>query len=149
MNKAKLALLAMVMMVSLSAANAAEGWLTDFEAAKKVASERKLPILANFAGSDWCGWCIRLDREVFSKKEFQEYAGKNVVLFLADFPSRKKQPAKTKSQNKVLAEKYKVRGFPTVLLMDAKGNVLARTGYQKGGPQKYVKHLKSLIKEAS
>ncbi|NQU39637.1 MAG: thioredoxin family protein [Lentisphaerae bacterium] len=126
-----------------------KGWLTDFEAAKKLAGARNLPILADFSGSDWCGWCIKLDKEVFSKPVFQAYADANVVLFLADFPSRKAIPAAVQAQNEKLAENYGVRGFPTVLLLDAAGKVLGRTGYQKGGPEAYVKHVKQLLAAAA
>jgi protein disulfide-isomerase len=125
---------------------AAEGWLTDFEAAKKQAAEKNLPILADFSGSDWCGWCIKLDNEVFSKDVFKAYAQDNLVLFLADFPSRKPQPEDVKKQNEILQKEYGIRGFPTVLLLDAEGKVLERTGYQAGGPEKYVEHIKKLLK---
>ncbi|MBL7077030.1 MAG: thioredoxin family protein [Kiritimatiellae bacterium] len=144
-------LIALTMTTTLGCAaseGGAEGhsaWLTDFEAAKKLAAERKVPILADFSGSDWCGWCIKLDKEVFSKKPFQDYAKKNVVLFLADFPSRKQLPAKVTKQNEKLAETYGIRGFPTVLLLDAKGKELGRTGYQAGGPKAYVKHVEDLL----
>jgi len=124
----------------------ADGWLTDFEAAKKLAAEKNLPILADFSGSDWCGWCIKLDKEVFSMDAFKAYAKDNVVLFLADFPSRKAQPAEVKKQNEALKRKYAIRGFPTVLLLDEEGEILERTGYQAGGPENYVKHIKKLLK---
>ena len=124
----------------------AEGWLTDFEAAKKLAAQKNLPILADFSGSDWCGWCIKLDKEVFSKDEFKAYAEDNVVLFLADFPSRKPQPAEVKKQNKALRDLYGIRGYPTVLLLNAEGEVLERTGYQAGGAEKYIEHIKDLLK---
>ena len=123
-----------------------DSWLTDFEKAKKVAVEKKVPILADFSGSDWRGWCIKLDREVFSQEAFREYAKTNVVLFLADFPSKKKLPEKVTQQNKGLAEKYGIRGFPTVPLLDAEGQVLARTGYKSGGADAYVEHVRSLLK---
>ncbi|MBC8205906.1 MAG: thioredoxin family protein [Kiritimatiellales bacterium] len=123
-----------------------DGWLTDFEAAKQLATEKGLPILADFSGSDWCGWCIRLDKEVFSQDEFKAYAEGSVVLFLADFPQTKPQSEEVKMQNEALAEKYGIRGFPTVLLLDAEGNVLERTGYQPGGAEKYVEHIKDLLK---
>ncbi|MDP6490136.1 MAG: thioredoxin family protein [Kiritimatiellia bacterium] len=148
------ALVALTTMVTItSAAPEAEagghaGWMTDFEAAKKLAAEKKRPILADFSGSDWCGWCIKLDKEVFSKKPFKAYAKQNVVLFLADFPSRTEQPAKLKAQNEKLAKTYGVRGFPTVLLLDAKAKVIGRTGYQAGGPEAYVKHIKELLAKA-
>lgn len=125
---------------------AGEGWLTDFEQAKAEAAGRKVPILADFAGSDWCGWCIKLDREVFSQPEFQEYAKDNVVLFLADFPNSKPQTDEVKKQNEALSHRYGIQGFPTVLLLNETGNVIGRTGYQAGGPSAYVEHLKSLLK---
>ena len=124
---------------------AGEGWLTDFEAAKKVAVEKQLPILVDFSGSDWCHWCVKLDEEVFSKAEFKKYAKDNLVLFMADFPQRTKQPAKIKKQNEMLATGYGVRGFPTVLVLDATGKEIARTGYQAGGPEKYIEHIKGLL----
>jgi len=121
-------------------------WLTDFEEAKKLAADKNIPILADFSGSDWCGWCIKLDQEVFSKNEFKKYAESNLVLFLADFPAGKKLPDEVAEQNKSLAQKYGIRGYPTVLLLNKDGKVLARTGYQAGGPEAYVKHIKNLVK---
>jgi thioredoxin-related protein len=123
-------------------------WLTDFEAAKKAAEKADRLILADFSGSDWCGWCIKLDKEVFSQEAFKAYAEKNLILFLADFPSRKEIPAETKKQNEALARTYGVKGFPTVLLLDADGDVVAKTGYRRGGPDAYVEHLKELIQDS-
>lgn len=120
-------------------------WLTDFEKAKQLAGEQDRPILADFSGSDWCGWCIKLDNEVFSKQEFRAFAKDNLVLFLADFPSKSKQPDEVKAQNEELAKQYNVRGFPTVLLLNENGKVLARTGYRRGGPEPYVEHLRDLL----
>lgn len=138
-------LLSLAVSANLRAGDANSGWITDFEAAKKTAAEKKLPILADFSGSDWCGWCIKLDQEVFSQKEFKEFARDNFVLFMADFPRAKNQDEKTRKQNAELMKKYDVEGFPTVLLMDAEGKVLARTGYERGGAAAYVEHLKKLI----
>jgi len=130
----------------LSALAGFDGWLTDFNQAKKAAVEKKMPILAVFAGTDWCGWCIKLDEEVFSQAEFTKYAKNNLVMFLADFPqTHELAPALTK-QNQALAGAYGVEGFPTVLLLNADGKVLAKTGYRPGGPAQYVEHIKSLLK---
>ncbi|MDE0839970.1 MAG: thioredoxin family protein, partial [Kiritimatiellae bacterium] len=115
------------------------------DAAKKLAAEKNIPILADFSGSDWCGWCVKLDKEVFQKDAFKTYAKDNVVLFLADFPHKTKQADAVKKQNKGLAETYKVQGFPTVLLLGADGKLLGRTGYKPGGPDTYIKHVKSLL----
>lgn len=124
---------------------AAGGWLTSFALAKSQAAERHVPILADFSGSDWCGWCMKLDKEVFSEKAFKDYAAANVVLLLVDFPRRTEQDAALAKQNQSLAEQYGIEGFPTVLLLDATGKEVARTGYQPGGAEAYVQHLKSLL----
>ncbi len=144
--KGCLRLVIILMMGITTFATAEEGWLIDFEMVKKEAADRDVPILADFSGSDWCVWCIRLDNEVFSTPKFKIYAEENLVLFLADFPSRKSQSDAIKKQNKGLAKRYGVRGYPTVLLLDADGEVLARTGYQKGGPSAYIKHIEFLLK---
>ena len=96
--------------------------------------------------TDWCGWCIKLKKEVFDQPEFQEYAKKHLVMLELDFPRKKELPAKLKEQNDKLSEEFKVEGFPTILLMNARGKEIARTGYQEGGPAKYVDHLKELMK---
>lgn len=121
-------------------------WETDMEVAKKRAKEENKKILVDFTGSDWCGWCIKLKKEVFDKPEFQEYAQKNLVMLELDFPRKKELPAKEKEQNDKLSEEYQVEGFPTILVINARGKELARTGYVEGGPAKYVEHLKELLK---
>jgi protein disulfide-isomerase len=121
------------------------GWLTDFDSAKELAARKGLPILADFSGSDWCSWCIRLDKEVFSKEAFKSYAGKNFVLFLADYPTKKAQAEDIVKQNKALQSQYEVKGFPTVLVLDKEGKIVARTGYRQGGPEAYIEHLKELV----
>ena len=128
---------------------AAEGWMTDFEKAKAVAKEKNLPILIDFSGSDWCGWCIKLDKEVFSQQAFKEYAKDNLVMVLADFPSDKsKQSAELQKQNEKLAKEFGVRGFPTVYLLNSEGKVVAKTGYEPGGPEAYIASIKKLLAEA-
>ena len=131
--------------VSLSLAGS-EGWLTDWEAAKAKAKAEKKPILIDLTGSDWCGWCIKLDKEVFSQKAFKEYAEKNLILMQADFPRRKELPEALKKQNETLKDKYLEEGYPTVLLLDASGKKLTNDiGYREGGSEAYVVHLKDLL----
>lgn len=127
---------------------AAESWTSDFTAAKAEAKKAGRPILADFTGSDWCPWCIKLEREVFSQAAFQEYAKENLVLFLADFPRKKTLSSKVVKQNQSLQTKYQVEGYPTVLLLDADGKVLGQTGYQPGGPEVYVASVKALLSKA-
>ncbi len=125
---------------------AEKGWMTDFSAAQKLAEKTKKPMLVDFTGSDWCPWCIRLDKEVFAQKAFQEYAAANLILVKIDFPRGIRQSDAVKKQNQKLAEKYGIRGFPTVLLINGDGKVIGSTGYKPGGAEKYVAHLKSLLK---
>lgn len=127
---------------------AAEGWMTDFDKAKAMAKEKDRPILIDFSGSDWCGWCIKLDREVFQKEAFKTYAKDSLVLMLADFPRDKSgQSDAVQKQNKELAEKFGVRGFPTVFLLSPSGDIVAKTGYREGGSDAYVEHIKQLVAE--
>jgi protein disulfide-isomerase len=100
----------------------------------------------DFTGSDWCGWCIMLDKEVFSKPEFKEYASKNLVLLELDFPRRKQMPAETAAQNERLLMKYGIQGFPTVVVFDSSGKPLGALGYQAGGPQAFIAELEKLRK---
>lgn len=135
-------------LIAGGALGAGEDWGTDFAAARKAATDQKRLILADFTGSDWCPWCKKLDSEVFQKDAFKTFAKENLVLFVADFPNEKQLPKDVAEQNRKLAEKYEVKGFPTVLLLDADGKVVARTGYRRGGVESYVEHLKSLISDA-
>ena len=139
-----------VAVVALSAgAFAADGWMTDFEKAKAKAKADNKHILIDFSGSDWCGWCIKLDKEVFSQQAFKDYAEDNLVLVLADFPRDKsKLSEEVQKQNDKLAKEFAVRGFPTVFILSPEGETVAKTGYQDGGPEKYVEHIKNLIAEA-
>ncbi len=134
---------------SLEAADERNGpaleWKTDFDQAVQAAERLERPVLVNFTGSDWCGWCIRLHDEVFAHKPFQNYARHNLVLLEVDFPQGKELSEEQSRANQALAETYAVRGFPTILLLDAEGAVLARTGYQPGGSEAYVEHLRALL----
>ena len=127
---------------SLRAADAP--WLTDFAAAEKKAAAENKPLVLDFTGSDWCGWCIRLDKEVFSQPEFVSYAEKNLVLVKLDFPHKKEISDAEKAQNKALAQKYKIRGYPTIVVLDPKGGQLGTLGYQKGGATNWIASLEKL-----
>ena len=131
--------------LSVISLSAAEGWLTDLDEGIAVAKADKKAILVDFTGSDWCGWCIRLKKEVFDQKEFAA-ASKDFVLVELDYPQKKKQSAEEKAKNKALSEKFAIEGFPTIMLLDSDGQPFAQTGYQEGGPAKYLAHLAELRK---
>jgi len=121
-------------------------WITDLEKAKEIASSEDKYILINFTGSDWCGWCKRLNREVFRQSEFKSFAEENLVLVELDFPRFKDQSAALKSANEKLRRHYRVQGFPTILLTDEDGRVVLQTGYRRGGAQPYVDHLRAKMR---
>jgi protein disulfide-isomerase len=121
-------------------------WLTSLELAQAEAAKRKVPILVDFTESDWCGWCIKLDKEVFDTPVFAKYASENLVLLQIDFPRKKTQSAELKKQNEALLDKFGVRGFPTIILLDASGQLIEKTSYKAGGAESYVKHLSGLLK---
>jgi protein disulfide-isomerase len=116
-----------------------EGWLVDVNEAYEVSQETGKPILANFTGSDWCGWCKRLTKSVFIHDEFKSWAEENVVLLELDFPRRKQLPQEIKAQNRNLQKAFGVRGYPTIHVFDLSKNdsgefaisALGKTGYTK------------------
>src|SRR3990172_3523733 len=125
-----------------------DAWTTDYEAAlARAAKEHKL-VLLDFTGSDWCGFCIQLENEVLSKPQFAEFSAKNLVLVKVDFPREKKLPAAEAAQNARLSRRFKVEGYPTVIVLNTKGEKLgAIVGYQPGsGVVTYLEELKKQAK---
>ena len=120
-------------------------WKENLEQAVAQAKMENKAVLVNFTGSDWCIWCKRLNSEVFTQKEFEDYAKNNLVLVKLDFPKDIPQTNETKLYNNTLAQKFGIQGFPTILIMNSKGDLVAKTGYQPGGPAKYVDHIKSYL----
>jgi thioredoxin-related protein len=135
-------MLGLLVAFALSKVCAAEAeWLTDLPKALAKAKAENKKVLLDFTGSDWCGWCIKFNKEVLSKPEFIEYAAKNLVLVELDFP-QKKLPAKLEKANKSLQSKYKVNGFPTFVVLNSQGKEVGRQeGYAKGGPAAFIAKL--------
>lgn len=125
---------------------ASEGWYADFDEATKVAKEEGKDLFVDFTGSDWCVWCIRLHEEVFDFEEWSDPIQKDFVLVALDFPQGEEAKAKVPNpeRNAELYDKYEVQGYPTCLLMTAEGEVYAQTGYQPGGPEAYLEHMKEI-----
>jgi thioredoxin-related protein len=121
-------------------------WQTDYKKAQDEAKAGKKLLLVDFTGSDWCGWCIKLNREVFSKPEFQDYAHKNLVLLEIDFPRMKAQADAVKKQNEQLAAQYQIQGFPTVIVLNGEGRKVGELGYMEGGPSAFIAELEKLRK---
>lgn len=126
-----------------------QNWKTNFDEAKKEATEQNKKILLVFSGSDWCAPCIKLDKNVWQSEEFKVHANDNYVLLRADFPKKKANtlPADIKNRNLLLADKYNKEGFfPLVVLLDNTGKVLGKKGYENISASEYITQLKSFIK---
>lgn len=120
-------------------------WHDSFEAAREQSLVSGKPILADFTGSDWCSWCVKLKKDVFNKAEFEEWARGNVVLLELDFPQRSRQDPEIKAQNEKLASLYGIDSYPTVIMLDAQGNQLARTGYSPN-PAAFIGAIESQMR---
>ncbi|PCJ58588.1 MAG: hypothetical protein COA79_12565 [Planctomycetota bacterium] len=144
-------------------------WTMDLDAAKKIAKEKKIPIILNFTGSDWCGWCKLMDDNVFGKEDWKKYSKENLLMVYIDFPKDKKLvPEKYVERNDSLKNKYGVKGYPTYIVLDINGEtILGRTSagkektpstfigelssfcqYTDSNVQKYIKKLKPIDQKA-
>jgi len=122
-------------------------WTDDYEDAVEEAKETNLPILLFFTGSDWCGYCIRLKKNVFDERDFEEFANGNLVLVEVDFP-RSGLSGSQEKENNALKKQYGVTGYPTVYIIDPKEETLGRIGgYGGQSPEEYIKQIEDLIKK--
>ena len=128
------------------AADQPDIWKADYDAALKQAAAENKYVLVSISGLEWCGWCKALESEVFSRPEFIAYAKDNLVCVLLDFNhSGRATNTEFAKQHEMLLEKFKVEGFPTVLILNPQGKGIVRDGYQRGGPVKYVEFIKGVI----
>jgi len=109
-----------------SAENTPGEWMTDYNSALAAAGKEKKPALLFFTGSDWCHFCVELEKNVLSTDEFKTYAKENLILVKLDFPKAGGQPAALRSQNQSLASQYQIKGYPTLVLLDPSGAESAR-----------------------
>lgn len=129
-------------------------WETDINKAISISNKTKKPMMLFFTGSDWCGWCIRLQKEVLKTPEFTKWAKANVVLVELDFPKKTPQSEAIKTQNNALQQTFGIQGFPTVWF--AKANVkggkpsftgIGNTGYVAGGPAAWLEVANGILKK--
>lgn len=133
-------------MTATAFASTLAGWSTDLDKAFEQAKAEKKHVLVEFTGSDWCPPCIAMRKNVFSKKDFVDAASKKFILVELDFPKADKA---LKEKNQPLAEKYKIEGFPTVILFTPEGKEFTRFfASQFPKTDEFLKHLdKSLAKK--
>ena len=123
-------------------------WQPDFETAKQKAKEKNELILLNFSGSDWCGPCMRMRKEIFENEQFYKMADTTLILVNADFPRNKKNQLDkiNKKQNEALADKYNPEGnFPFTVLLDANGKLIKSwNGLPNEDAAVFAKQVKSI-----
>ncbi len=104
-------------------------WLEDYQQALRIAKEQNKPILLYFTGSDWCSWCFYLHKNLLDQKSFIQYANQSLVLMKADFPRKKPLTENLQIQNRKLAEKFRISGFPTVFILNPDEKIIAQCYY--------------------
>jgi thioredoxin-related protein len=134
-------LLGLVLTVAFSQRTAALEWLTDVPTAISRAKKENKAVLLDFTGSDWCGWCVKLKKEVFDQFEFAGYANSHLIMVEVDFPQRKSQSPEQMKDNANLAAKYSIKGYPTIILLNAEGERIGTTGYIPGGPKAFIAEI--------
>jgi len=127
-------------------------WYTDVAKATEASQSQNKPLMLFFTGSDWCGWCKRLQSEVFFTNEFKEWAKKNVIAVELDFPRTKQLSPEITSQNQNLQQMFAVRGYPTVWFVNStikdkqiSFEKLGSTGYVAGGPQNWIGNAGAIL----
>ncbi len=133
-----------VFFAALGSVWATPNWLTNFDQAKSEAKNSHRLLLINFTGSDWCIWCKKLEAEIFSQPQFEQYAKDHLVLLTVDFPRSKPQAAEVQKQNEQLAAKFGIEGFPTVVVLNSSGKQVGELGYVRGGPEQFIAQIKNL-----
>lgn len=150
-------LLTSILCLFMLTANAQSGlvWSNDVMTSVDVSIKDNKPLLLFFTGSDWCGWCKRLQAEVFEQPEFQKWAKANVVLVELDFPRRTALAPEIQQQNSELQQMFQVRGYPTIWFVNATKdgtNVnfgkLGSTGYVAGGPNAWIASADQILRQA-
>ncbi len=127
-----------------TSAFAKSDWEENYDKGLQRAKTENKVSLVDFTGSDWCSWCIKLDKEVFSQAKFKDYAKANLVLIEVDFPQIKKLSKSKQDKHDALAKEYGIKGYPSVVVLDASGKKIGQLGYMEGGPDAFIAALEKL-----
>ncbi|GEC71023.1 protein disulfide-isomerase [Flavobacterium flevense] len=150
----KIYLIAVFCLAMVSAQAQELKWHNDVKEAIAIGTKENKPLLLFFTGSDWCGWCIRLQKEVLKTPEFTKWAKDNVILVELDYPRSVPQTPEIKQQNYEIQNVLGVQGYPTVYFVkgekkDEKFNLqaLGKTGYVPGGPVAWLEVANGILSQ--
>ncbi len=140
---------------SIQAQTESQEWYSDVNKAIQKSMETGKPMFLFFTGSDWCGWCIRLQKEVFQTPYFTNWAKDHVILVELDYPRKKQLSAEIQQQNQTLQQIFQVQGYPTVHFVNPQLNTdgtvnfnsLGQSGYAAGGPESWCASANSMLKK--
>lgn len=124
-------------------------WTTNYEQAVQQAKSSGKPILLFFTGSDWCGWCHKLENEALNTPEFADLVGDKFIPVFVDFPLKTPLDPQTAAQNKELQKRFDIRGYPTIIILDPEQRQLGSTGYRPGGAKPYADHLQKIVEDSN
>ena len=123
-------------------------WTMDYDAALKLAKKNNMPIFLKFTGSDWCQWCIVMEKNVFTKSEWSDFAKQKVILVTLDFPRQTKLSEKMANRNSKLAQQMGIKGYPTYIILDSDGQT--KLGQLGAGKEKtstsFIDEVNNVIK---
>jgi len=124
-----------------------QGWVQSLEQAVAESQSSGKPIMLVFSGSDWCSYCQLLEHEVFQTPEFELWSSQNVIKVMVDFPQYQTLSPEVAAQNENLKQHFAayMKGYPTVLMLEANGSVIGRTGYVAGGPNPWITKADSIL----
>lgn len=122
-------------------------WTTDYDQALKESKATSTPIMLFFTGSDWCGWCTKLEKEILDTPEFANTAENKLIFVKLDFPLKKNHNSNIAERNERLKKRFEIRSFPSVLLINSNQQPIGLTGYRSGGGKKYAQHLIKIVED--
>ena len=135
-------------MIVSGVAYARTGWTEDFATALARSKTSGRPVLVYFTGSDWCPYCVRLDKEVLDQPVFMQWAKEHLILLELDFPHDTPQSPKLKAQNEELAAEFQIEGYPSLYIMDGRTTKVRQlVGFEGKSPEAVVRSLTRMLSE--
>jgi protein disulfide-isomerase len=142
-------LLGQILEAASSSQTSSIAWITDYEQAVKLGKQTSKPLFLFFTGSDWCGWCNKLEKEVLEAQDFVQAISDKLIFVKLDYPMRVQLDPETTNQNERLQEKFSVKSFPTIVILNFDQQPIGMAGYRTGGGKQYAQHVLKMVNDYS